>query len=84
MKWLKKLFSTHREFTGSFIETDEALLELIASNQVAAAEYGEFKKRISKLSDNNLIEKEAIRSADALSGYGISVSPMAFLEAIDD
>ena len=84
MRWLKNLFNTHRDFTGDLIETADEFLGLVASNQVAAAEFAQFQKRISTISatDQAALAKEAQKSADSLSGYGISVKPAAILEAI--
>lgn len=83
MNWFTNLFSTHREFTGDFVETGEVLLDLVASNQVVMAEFEQFKSRVKGVIDQNVIEKEAAKSATALSGYGIAVKPKAFIEAVD-
>ncbi len=83
MQWLKKLFSTDREFTGDFIETGDDLLRLIQSNQVVAAEFTQFEIKIKGLTDQSRIKEMAQKSADSLSGYGISVSAGAFMEVIE-
>ena len=80
MKWLKQLFTTHREFVGDFIETGDELLSLIASNKVVSAEYDLF---ISKTREADVdIDYEAQKSSDALSGYGILIKPKAFIESL--
>lgn len=81
MKFLKRLFSTNKPFVGDFIETGDELLSLIASNKIAAAEFEDFERRIKEMQNKEEIGKEAVHSADALSGYGISVSAKAFIEA---
>lgn len=82
MNFFKRLFSTQKPFVGNFIETDEELKNLISSNKIAQAEFEDFQKRVEGLQNEAKIKAEAIRSASALSGYGISVSPKAFIEAI--
>lgn len=83
MSFFKKLFSTHSEFAGDFIETGEELLSLIASNEVVAAEYKEFEGSVAGLADHEVIKEQAQKSADALSGYGISVRVEAFVETVE-
>ena len=83
MNWFTNLFSTHREFTGDFVESGTALLDLVASNQVVAAEFEQFQNRIKEIDDQEKIKTEANRSATALSGYGIAVKPVAFIDALN-
>jgi hypothetical protein len=81
MRWLKNLFSTHREFTGDFITSADALESLVASNEIVRAEYELFEKKVQTSTEN--LTSLAKQSADALSGYGIAVKPQAFIEAVD-
>jgi len=83
MKFLRQLFSTQRAFVGEFIEHGDALLSLVASNEVVAREFSVYEKQIAAAKTDAEKEQVAIRSADALSGYGISVAPQAFLEAME-
>jgi hypothetical protein len=82
MNLLRKLFSTDTKFVGDFINSGDGLLELVRSNQVARAEFEQFEERTMGVEDTSQLENEATRSADALSGYGISVLPQAFIEAV--
>ncbi|MCA9354728.1 MAG: hypothetical protein KC877_04375 [Candidatus Kaiserbacteria bacterium] len=82
-KLLQKLFGTHREFVGNFIETGEALIALAASNQIVAAELEDFSQKARTLKSDNLLEAAEL-SANALSGYGISVRSKAFLETLTE
>jgi hypothetical protein len=83
MKWFTKLFKKESTFTGDFIDSGEDLLTLAASNPVVAAELKEFEARISDKSCAGTQDQIAFNSAEALSGYGISVSKKAFLETLD-
>lgn len=83
MKWLKKLFNKQSTFVGEFVDSGEELLALAASNPVVAAELAEFEKRIADKSCAGRQDQEAFKSAEALSGYGISVSQKAFLETTE-
>ncbi len=83
MNFLKRLFSTHSEFVGDFIETGDELFDLAASNTVVAAELELFEARARDVTDATVLENAATRSANALSGYGISVRPKAFLETVN-
>ena len=80
MQWLKKLFSTHRDFIGDYLETGEDLLSLVASNEVVRAEYETFTCKIQKTPHQT--ESHATQSAEALSGYGIMVTPQAFIDSV--
>jgi len=82
MSFLKKLFSKQRDFVGDFIETGEGLLKLSQSNTIARAELEQFQERVGGIQDQKEIEEESRKSADALSGYGISVKSEAFLETL--
>ena len=87
MKWLKKLFSTESEFIGDFIDSKEELLALVQSNPVVEAEFNQFTSKVGVIKSEGEsveieIEKEAIKSATALSGYGISISPQAFIAVV--
>lgn len=82
MNFFKKLFQKKSTFVGDFVRTGDELLDLAASNKIVAAELAEFEQR---LKDGDITcagnqEKEAFKSAEALSGYGISVDAKAFLE----
>ncbi len=84
MGFLKKLFQKKSTFVGDFVRTGDALLDLAASNPIVSAELERFEKR---LKDRDITckgnqEKEAFKSAEALSGYGISVDAKAFLETL--
>ena len=81
MRWLKNLFSTHRDFTGDYIETGDEFLSLVASNEIVKAEYKSFLAATEK--DGSEIEKEAIKSANALSGYGILVRSKALIASLE-
>ena len=84
MKWLKRLFGKKEStFVGDFIDSGEDLLKLAASNPVVEAELKEFETRIADSSDGSTPDQEAFKSAEALSGYGISVSKKAFLETTE-
>lgn len=83
MSFLKRLFSAQKSFVGDFTETGEGLRDLISSNKIAEDEFEDFKNKIEGLQNEEEIKTEVVRSAGALSGYGISVSPKAFIEAIN-
>jgi len=85
MNFLKKLFQKKSTFVGDFVRIGDELLSLAASNKIVAAELAEFEKR---LKDGNITcvgnqEKEAFKSAEALSGYGIAVDAKAFMEILE-
>lgn len=83
MNWLKKLFTKKSTFVGDFVDTGEELFALANSNPIVAAELEEFEKRVADKSCAGREDQEAFKSAEALSGYGISVSKKAFLETIE-
>ena len=76
--------------------TGEELLRLAESNQtVVGAELEEFETRVAEImqqaeigggmrpEDWNLVRQTAIKSAEALSGYGIIVTAESFMETLD-
>lgn len=65
------------------MDTGEELFALASSNPVVAAELKEFEARIRDKSCAGNQDQEAFKSAEALSGYGISVSKKAFLETTE-
>jgi hypothetical protein len=84
MQWLKRLLGKKEStFTGDFIDSGEELLELASSNPVVAAELKEFESQVSDKSCAGNQDQIAFKSAEALSGYGISVSKKAFLETTE-
>ena len=82
MKFFQKLLGKKSTFVGNFVTTGDELLSLAASNKVVAAELAEFESHVKELVDEGEIQQAAFKSAEALSGYGISVDAQAFLDAI--
>jgi hypothetical protein len=83
MNWFKKLFSKQSTFVGQPIDSAEELFALANKNPVVRAELEEFERRISDKSCAGNQDQIAFKSAEALSGYGISVSKKAFLETTE-
>lgn len=83
MKFFQKLFGKKSTFVGNFVTTGDELLSLAASNKIVAAELSEFECNVQTLTDSEEVKKQAFKSAEALSGYGISVDAKAFLETVE-
>jgi hypothetical protein len=83
MRWLQQLFKKSSTFVGKPITTGEELIALASSNPVVAAELKEFEARVSDKTCAGNHDQEAFKSAEALSGYGISVSKSAFIESLE-
>jgi hypothetical protein len=79
-------FGFHSSAPGSRTTTGAALDALAASNEVVAGEVDAFRRKRSQLlasGDTRAVTKQAERSAQLLSGYGIAVDPAAF-ESLTD